>query len=336
MKIIKKIILPLVLLMSVTGCGNGGATSHSSYIPSPDLTSPLYVKKVENLKEDLVIGMDSSQVIALENSGVKYYNYKGEEEDVFKILRDNGINTIRVRIWNDPFDKEGHGYGGGNCDINVAVAIAKRAYKYDLNFMPSFHYSDFWADPSKQMSPKAWKNLDSWADVGNACYEYTKDCLKKIKETGVNITHVSVGNETNGGKVAGSTAFSTSKYIFNGGSKAVREICPNAKVVLHFANPEKANNYRDYATKLKDNKVDYDVFGSSYYPYWHGTLDNLSSILNEIATTYDKDVMIMENSYAFNELDTDFSGNTIPASGIDVPYPYTVQGNLLLLKRQSG
>ncbi|MBR6809555.1 MAG: glycosyl hydrolase 53 family protein, partial [Clostridia bacterium] len=91
--------------------------------------SSLYVKKIENLPEDFIFGMDASCVIALEDSGVKYYNFDGQEEDVFKILADNGVNYIRVRIWNDPYDKDGNGYGGGNCDIDKAVLIGKRATK---------------------------------------------------------------------------------------------------------------------------------------------------------------------------------------------------------------
>ena len=101
--------------------------------------STLYVKKVENLPEDFIFGMDASCVPALEASGVKYYNFDGQEEDVFKILADNGVNYIRVRVWNDPFDAEGNGYGGGNCDIGNAVAIGKRATQYGMKLLVNFH-----------------------------------------------------------------------------------------------------------------------------------------------------------------------------------------------------
>ena len=127
---------------------------------SAEETSTLYVKKVENLPEDFIFGMDVSSVIAEENSGVKYYDFDGNETDLFRILAENGINTIRVRIWNDPWDADGNGFGGGNCDIATAVEIGKRATAAGQKLLVDFHYSDFWADPGKQMVPRAWKGME--------------------------------------------------------------------------------------------------------------------------------------------------------------------------------
>ena len=118
--------------------------------PTIKVTSDsLYVKQVADLPEDFIMGMDASCVPALEESGVKYYDHAGAEKDVYQILSENGINYIRVRIWNDPFDSNGNGYGGGNCDIENAIAIGKRATKHGMKLLVNFHYSDFWADPSK-------------------------------------------------------------------------------------------------------------------------------------------------------------------------------------------
>lgn len=285
----------------------------------------LHVKKVDNLPEDFVMGMDASQVIALEKSGVKYYDYDGKEADVFKTLSENGINTIRVRVWNDPFDAEGHGYGGGNCTIDTAVEIGKRATKYGMNLMVDFHYSDFWADPAKQQVPKAWANMKFDAKE-TALYEFTKESLNKLKAEKINVSIVQVGNETNGA-LCGERSWNTITRLMSAGSRAVREVLPKALVAVHFANPEKVTNYRDYASKLKDFYVDYDIFASSYYPYWHGTLENLTSLLSEIAEKYDKKVMVAETSYAFTAEDTDFSGNTIGEGGAYTKsYPFTVQG----------
>ena len=126
-----------------------------------DTTSEtLYVKKVENLPEDFIFGMDVSSVLAEEKSGVKYHDFDGREADLFRVLADNGINYIRVRIWNNPYDDEGHGFGGGNCDIGTAVEIGKRATACGMKLLADFHYSDFWADPSKQMVPRAWKGME--------------------------------------------------------------------------------------------------------------------------------------------------------------------------------
>lgn len=288
-------------------------------------SNSLYVKKVDNLADDFVMGMDASSVISLENSGVKYYDYNGEETDVFKILADNGVNTIRVRVWNNPYDEDGNGYGGGNCDIETAVAIGKRANQYGMNLMIDFHYSDFWADPSKQMVPLAWKGMEI-EEKCEALYEFTKSSLERLKEEKIRVSMVQVGNETNG-KMCGEKIWFNIALLMQQGCAAIREVYPNALIVLHFANPEKVTNYADYAKKLDYYQIDYDVFASSYYPYWHGTLENLSTVLSNVAETYGKKVMVAETSYAFTDEDTDFYGNTIGAgAGVTKNYPFSVQG----------
>ena len=119
------------------GNGNGGAgDGGNSEGWKPNIVTlssdSLYVKKVENLPDDFIMGMDASAVPSLEASGVKYYDYDGSEKDVYEILSQNGVNYIRVRIWNDPYDKDGNGYGGGNCDLANAIEIGKRATKYGM------------------------------------------------------------------------------------------------------------------------------------------------------------------------------------------------------------
>lgn len=320
----------------VLGCGVAGAFAGCSGRedngpppPEYDITSDtLYVKKVSGLNGNFVMGMDASTVISLENAGVKYYDYDGNEADVFKTLAESGINTVRVRVWNDPYDENGNGYGGGNCDIDKAVAIGKRVTEYGMKLMVDFHYSDFWADPNKQMAPKAWKGLDA-DDKADKLYAFTKECLQKLKDAEVNVNIVQVGNETNG-KISGivaSPAWLNICKLMSGGSKAVREVYPKAMVAVHFANPEKPDNYRNYAEELKYYGVDYDIFASSYYPYWHGTLDNLSKILNEIAGKYGKKVMVAETAYVYTDDNTDTQDNTVSSSsGVDKFYPFTVQG----------
>lgn len=287
--------------------------------------SSLYVKKVENLPEDFIFGMDASCVPALERSGVKYYDFDGNETDVYKVLADNGVTHIRVRIWNDPFDAQGNGYGGGNCDIANAVEIGKRATQYGMKLLVNFHYSDFWADPAKQMVPKAWVGMEI-EEKTDAVYQYTKDCLEQLKAAGVDVGMVQVGNETNQ-YMCGEKIWFNIQYLMQAGAKATREVYPEALVALHFANPEKGDSYLTYAKKLAYYQVDYDVFASSYYPYWHGSLENLSAVLTQIADTYGKKVMVMETSYAYTGADTDFNGNTIGDGGAVVKdYPFTVQG----------
>ena len=327
---IRKLALILAAMLLLTACAP--AEKQTINVTSESL----YVEKVENLPDDFILGMDASCVPALEKSGVKYYDYDGAEKDVYQILSENGVNYIRVRVWNDPFDADGNGYGGGNCDTENAIAVGKRATQYGMKLLVNFHYSDFWADPGKQMVSKAWAKMEI-DEKSEALYQYTKDCLQKLKDAGVDIGMVQIGNETNGAMCGeSSTALGGWKKIMqlmSAGSKAVREVCPNALVAVHFANPEKVTNFESYGKNLDYYGVDYDVFASSYYPYWHGTLENLSQVLGNIAEKYGKKVMVAETSYAFNSEDSDFYGNTVgEGGGIVKDYPFTQQGQANLVR----
>jgi arabinogalactan endo-1,4-beta-galactosidase len=285
---------------------------------------------VEGLPEDFLFGMDASQVPALEASGVKYYDRDGMEQDVFRILAEHGVNCIRVRVWNDPFDAAGHGYGGGNCTADTALEIGKRATKYGMSLLVDFHYSDFWADPGKQQAPKAWKDMDLETKA-QAVEQFTRETLQKLKAAGVDVGMVQVGNETNGA-LCGEREWSALVKLMAAGSGAVREVFPEAKVAVHFANPE-SGAYPTYASNLKLYGLDYDVFGTSYYPYWHGSLENLTRVLKTVREKYGKDVMVLETSYAWTLEDSDFSGNTISeSSAVAKPYPYSLQGQVSSLR----
>ena len=295
----------------------------------------LSIEAVEGLAEDFILGMDASAVPSLEASGVKYYDGNGNEKDVFEILSENGINYIRVRIWNDPFDKDGNGYGGGNCDIENAIIIGTRAAKYGMKLLVNFHYSDFWADPGKQMVPKAWDGMDI-DQKSDALYAYTKDSLKRLTKAGALVGMVQIGNETNG-SLCGETASMPDGWknittLMSAGSRAVREVCPGALVAVHFTNPEKSGTYGLYAQKLSEFGVDYDVFASSYYPYWHGTLENLTAQLSDIAEAYGKKVMVAETSYAYTTENTDFHNNTVGTGTPTAGYPFTTEGQAAFVR----
>ena len=319
---IRKLSALLAAMLFLTACAAPGQSSNTA----PSQTQP--AEKALQLPEDFILGMDASCVPSLENSGVKYYDHNGTEKDVYQILSENGINYIRVRIWNDPYDANGNGYGGGNCDLANAIAIGQRATKYGLKLLVNFHYSDFWADPGKQAVPKAWKDLDIDAK-SEALYTYTKDCLEQLVAAGVDIGMVQVGNETNGALCGENSSapdgWKNITQLMKAGSRAVREVCPDALVAIHFTNPERVGSYENYGKQLQEHQVDYDVFASSYYPYWHGTLSNLTTELNKITDQYGKKVMVAETSYAYSTADTDYHGNTV-GSGSSTGHPYTVQG----------
>lgn len=287
--------------------------------------SQLFVEPVEGLREDTIKGVDISSLIALEESGVRFYNNENQEDDLLQVLSQNGVNYVRIRVWNDPYDANGNGYGGGNNDLDKAIEIGQRATKAGMQAQINFHYSDFWADPAKQQTPKAWKGL-SIEEKEEKVYSYTKESLQKIIDAGVNVGMVQVGNETNN-QFVGESEWENITRLFNAGSRAIREISPDIKVALHFTNPERAGHYKFIGETLSDNDVDYDVFASSYYPFWHGSLENLTAVLSEIANTYDKEVLVAETSYAYTFEDGDGHVNTVnKEETTNLPYPVSVQG----------
>ncbi|MHB8130581.1 MAG: glycosyl hydrolase 53 family protein [Mobilitalea sp.] len=291
--------------------------------------SELFVTKIDGLSSDFIKGVDASSIISLENSGVVFYDEKGKEQDIFKTLSKAGVNYARIRIWNDPYDENGNGYGGGNNDLDTAIKIGKRASKYGMKVLVDFHYSDFWADPAKQQAPKAWKVL-SLEDKSLALYTYTKDCLLTLLEEDINIGMVQVGNETTG-IFCGENNWKNITTLFKEGSRAIREVSEQKKkeilIAVHFTNPENAENYERYAMILENFEVDYDVFASSYYSYWHGSLANLTGVLTKVAQEYDKKVMVAETSYAYTYENGDDHGNVISEETVVTKnYPVTVQG----------
>lgn len=282
------------------------------------------VPRVENLPDDFIGGVDVSSVLSLEESGVVFRDAQGAPGDLFEILADAGVTDVRVRVWNDPFDANGNGYGGGDVDVDRAIEISQRATDAGLGVLVDFHYSDFWADPAKQQAPKAWEGMtadQAATEVG----AFTRDAVRRLVDAGVDLRMVQVGNETNGG-VAGVRGWDDMAKVFSAGSAAVRAEAPDTLVALHFTNPERAGFYSDVAAQLDRRDVDYDVFASSYYPFWHGTPENLTAVLSHVAETYGKKVMVAETSWAFTLDDGDGHGNVVDLASEATQYPVSVQG----------
>lgn len=284
----------------------------------------IVVDKVENLPDDFVNGVDVSSVLALEDSGVVFRDADGEPGDLFALLAAADVTDVRVRVWNDPWDADGNGYGGGTVDADRAVEIGRRATEAGMRVLVDFHYSDFWADPGKQQAPRAWAGL-TIAQKADALEEYTATSLRAFADAGVDVHLVQVGNETNNA-VAGVSGWPGMAQLFSAGSRAVREVFPDALVALHFTNPETAGRYAGYAAQLAAHDVDYDVFASSYYPFWHGSLANLTQVLAQVATTHDKLVMVAETSWTHTLEDGDGHENVIRTPSAATAYPVSVQG----------
>lgn len=304
-------------------------------LPDVPEESGIFVQPIEDISDDFIRGMDASAVLAVENSGAKYYGFDGEEQDVFKTLAEAGVNYIRLRVWNDPYDENGNGYGGGNNDVATAIELGKRATQYGMKVCIDFHYSDFWADPAKQYVPKAWKgmNLEQKSD---ALYDFTVTSLTDILNAGVDVCMVQVGNEINKG-MSGETFMSSVAELLKAGSSAVREVSKAAgkdiQVAVHYTDIDKQGEVAKITADLDKYGVDYDIFAMSYYSFWHGSMENMQEMAEYVQDTYGKKVVIAETSYCYTTEDGDGSGNSVSGDGDLVDgYDATVQGQADMLR----
>ncbi|WEK13392.1 MAG: glycosyl hydrolase 53 family protein [Candidatus Microbacterium phytovorans] len=290
----------------------------------------IFVQKVDGLDPDFTMGVDISSYLSLIDSGVVFRDSAGQPANFFEVLADHGVTDVRLRVWNDPYNSTtGAGYGGGTVDAERAAEMGKLATDAGLGVLVDFHYSDFWADPGKQKAPKAWAGY-TIAQKAAATKAYTIESLELMKTEGVDVTMVQVGNETTNG-VAGETSWANIAQIFQAGSEGVRQVFPDALVAVHFTNPNRAN-YTTFAGYLQTYGVDYDVFASSYYAFWHGTLANLKSELNKIVNQYGKKVIVAETSWAYTLDDADGHPNVIRTAAAATQYPVSVQGQSRALR----
>lgn len=338
-----------LVLGSLTGCGNQeqGTGSSDTLVTSTDSASAgvtnittfplpegleestIFVEPVDGISDDFYRGMDASAVLALENSGVKYYNFDGEEQDVFMTLAQAGVNYIRLRVWNDPYDENGNGYGGGNNDVATAITLGQRATKYGMKVCIDFHYSDFWADPKKQFVPKAWEGMDI-EEKSDALYNFTLESLTQLLDAGVDVGMVQIGNEINNG-MSGETDVANVRKLLTAGSKAVREAAANSGkeilVAVHYTNIDDMKKLDTLLTGLQVKEIDYDIVGLSFYPYWHGTIEDLKNAIIHIRDTYGKKVYVAENAYCYTAEDGDGSANSVEGTDdLAEGYSASVQG----------
>jgi arabinogalactan endo-1,4-beta-galactosidase len=285
----------------------------------------VFVKPVDGLPADFLFVADVSSVLSLEKSGVVFRGADGAPEDLFALLRAGGFTAVRARVWVDPYDSRGNSYGGGGCDTAALCAIGRRAAENGLGLIVDFHYSDFWADPKKQQCPKAWVGMDL-AQKSDALYAYTKSTLNAVVSAGANVVMVQTGNETDSG-MAGEKQFTAIMTLMSAGSRAIREVAPGALVAVHFSKPDAR-----FARLLWSRNVDYDVYAVSYYPYWHGTLDNLEKVLAGVRAEYGKKTFIAETSYVYTPDNGDFQPNSVPSAGTLLNWAVTVQGQANALR----
>jgi arabinogalactan endo-1,4-beta-galactosidase len=252
----------------------------------------------EKPKEDTFVkGADVGWLPQMEASGYQFYDADGSKKDCVQLLKDRGMNTVRLRVWVNPSNDK----ASGHCSKAETVAMAIRAQKMGMRIMIDFHYSDSWADPSKQTKPAQWQN-HSFSELQNDVYFHTTDVLKALKDVGITPEWVQVGNEIPGGMLwpDGSTEnFGQLAQLLNKGYEATKSIDPKIKVIVHLDEGNNSKKFRWFFDNAKANNVKYDVIGLSYYPYWiksdyKSTITDLANNLNDMVARYDKEVMIVE------------------------------------------
>jgi arabinogalactan endo-1,4-beta-galactosidase len=227
----------------------------------------------------------------MEANGTPFYNAQGQPEDCLQILKDYGINSIRLRVWVNP-EK-------GWCGKDDVLKMAKRAAAMGFRIMIDFHYSDWWADPQKQPKPAAWQNDDS-TQLQKDVYDHTYDVLKGLQDEGVTPKWVQVGNEiTNGmlwpdGKTSNRAEL---VQLLNSGYAAVKAVDPNMQVIIHLNNGAGNGMFRNWFDAALKDGLKFDVIGMSLYPErnnWQQESDKCIANLKDMSARYHKDVMVCE------------------------------------------
>ena len=265
--------------------------------------------------QDYFVGGDISVLQSYEDLGVDYYDQQGAKiDDVLKYMKSEqvGWNAVRVRLFVNPQRKNPDGSTDAQVcqDLDYVVRLCQRIKEEGFALMLDFHYSDTWADPSNQWTPADWQGLSD-EQLQTKLYDYTKDCLQQLVEADAAPDFIQTGNEISYGMLWGK--YNQKTYYCNWSDnknwprfigllqhavKACREVCPEAKVILHTERAGQVNALLAICEKL--SAVDYDIIGLSYYPFWHGALATLGRTLSQLESQYpDKEVQIVETAYYY-------------------------------------
>jgi len=260
--------------------------------------------------DDRFVGGDVSLLTKYEEHGAQWLDENGSEiASMLDFLKERGWNSLRVRLFVDPSNASTTDVGQGVCqDLDYVVALSKRIKSAGFALMLDIHYSDSWADPSKQWTPKAWLSMSD-DELANQTYEYTRNVLTTMVSNDAAPDFVQIGNEVSYGMMWGASGTSANRCYTSSdsgwerfrkllaqGSKACREVCPDAKIIIHTERVAQPQVLAGIYERL--SAIDYDIIGLSYYPYWHGDIAKLSTALNTLETKFaDKQIMIVETGY---------------------------------------
>ncbi len=258
------------------------------------------------LAEDaLLVGGDISALTVIEQAG-GVFRSEGTPGDAIRIMADHGANCFRLRLFVEPTGKNGVVQ-----DLPYTVALAKRIKQAGAKWLLDFHYSDTWADPAHQTKPKTWENLDV-AGLEEAVYRHTRNSLTELKRQDVLPEYVQIGNEIMPGilwpegKLYGigepDEQWENFSRFLKAGARAVREVAPESRIVIHVHSGGDWPKTKWFFKRIEEHAVPYDIIGLSYYPWWHGTLDDLRENLNQCVATFKKDVFVVETAYPYRPL----------------------------------
>lgn len=296
----------------------------------------------------MLLGVDVSTWFEALDHGAAYYNGDTPMEPL-DAFRENGVDYMRIRLWNHPYSGDGKPYLGGTCDLDHFLRLARLAEEKGYGVLLDFHYSDFWADPGKQYVPKAWAGLGE-EELEREVYAFTRETLETIRSNGIGLPFIQVGNEiTNGilwpvGRLDESASprgnYPALIRLLKAGIRACREVYPAARLILHLERSHDRAVYQEFFSEMEKAQVDYDIIGASYYPYWHGTFEQFFANM-DACVRFGKPRMILETGYAFTLENYIENGNGGLVVGRDnsekltssLPYPLTPQGQADFVER---
>ena len=298
LRLMMSIQLLVLLLLSVVSCNK------ESDNPDPDKPNP---------EKSFVSAVDISRYPEISEYNPVFYDLNNQEKDFLDVLKENGVNTIRLKLWVDPAD----GHAGFDEVKLFSQTLKNKGFKTWL----TVHYSDTWADPGKQITPARWQNLG---------FDALKDSMSAYTQKVVENMHpdfIQIGNEINNGflhPLGNINNFTQFKALLDAGIQAVRNADSKTKIMIHYAGFDGANLFYN-----KLNNLDFDIIALSYYPWWHGkSFSTLELSLKQLSESYERDIIIAETAYPFTLEWNDMTGNIVGQENqLVLPdYPATVQG----------
>jgi arabinogalactan endo-1,4-beta-galactosidase len=285
------------------------------------------INHTSNADRLAILGADVSSLQRAQELGAEYFYDSGIPGDPLQILKDMGINYIRLRVWVDPVN----GYNNKQKVVRFSETIKAKG----LRLLVDLHYSDTWADPEHQGKPAAWAKHD-FVQLQKDVFDHTRDVCASLKSAGLTPDMVQIGNEINPGMLLpdGSTGqWDKLAVLLKQGYEAIKTCSGSTQVMLHIANAGDKPGVRSWFDQAKANDVQWDVTGLSYYSYWHGSIASMQDTVVDAISRYKKPVVIAETAYPFILSENDHERNSIhSADQLSTEYPATPQGQAANLR----